>query len=448
MDGELEEFKPEKGYKAASIASDIMESHRFVTDDAGTVYRYEAGLWRRLPDVQLARLAMDGDKSGGSTGHRRREIVDFIKTASYDPDLTWGRVADHEIPCANGIVDVLTGAVRPHEPEHYLERVIPHTYDPAAKADTWHQAITDWFGDGEGDGSIEALQEFFGYACLSHAHFKKALMIYGPADCGKSQVVYALQGLVGTRYTCQLSVEHMDDPTRRAIIKGKALNIMTELPTNALIADAGFKTLVSTEEPILLDEKYRPAEMYTPTAKHVIATNHLPRVNDRTEATFNRLLLLPMLKSIATEDQDKALKRKLKGEMAGILAFAVEGARRLVERDGEWREPLGAGQLMKDYRDENNPVRQFLRERCAKDDKAAIPLQVFARQFNSWNTGGRKAAARGVSAMLRSAGLAEAIKDVRWESRILKSLTGWRLLEDVDEPLILNLDEGDADVVE
>jgi len=45
-------------------------------------------------------------------------------------------------------------------------------------------------------------------------------------------------------------------------------------------------------------------------------------------------------------------------------------------------------------------------------------------------------------------GLGEKIKNVRWESRILKSLTGWRLLEDVADPLCLDLKEGDASVAE
>ena len=47
----------------------------------------------------------------------------------------------------------------------------------------------------------------------------------------------------------------MDDPQRLAVIKGKALNVITEVSSDALIADGGFKTLVSTEEPVFIDEE-------------------------------------------------------------------------------------------------------------------------------------------------------------------------------------------------
>jgi phage/plasmid-associated DNA primase len=152
------------------------------------------------------------------------------------------------------------------------------------------------------------------------------LLVQGASNTGKSQLVYVLQHLVGTTFTCQLSVEHMDDPVMRAVIKGKALNIMTELSSTAMIADGGFKTLVSTEEPILINEKYKPAETYTSTAKHVIATNNLPAVNDKTEATYNRILFIPMLNVISKDNQDHGLKEKLSiGIKKGPLIGAQKG---------------------------------------------------------------------------------------------------------------------------
>ena len=55
----------------------------------------------------------------------------------------------------------------------------------------------------------------------------------------------------------------MDDPRRCYMLVGKRLNVMTELTTDALMADGGFKTLVSTGEPVLIDPKFKPAFMYT-----------------------------------------------------------------------------------------------------------------------------------------------------------------------------------------
>jgi uncharacterized protein DUF5906 len=161
---------------------------------------------------------------------------------------------------------------------------------------------------------------------MPHAKFKKALVCKGPSNCGKSLVPEIASELVGKDAVCQLGVEHMDDPQRRSILKGKALNVITELSADAIIKDDGFKTLVSTEEPIMIDQKYKPTDAaYTPTAKHIIATNTLPRINDKTEATLGRLLIIVFSRVFSASEQNTGLKA------------APRAARHLVLGSG-WRE--------------------------------------------------------------------------------------------------------------
>jgi putative DNA primase/helicase len=408
------------------VAELVLVKHKLVTDVTGTVYRYEMGHWIPAPDAYLAKLALDADGDLYSTQRRRSEIVSFIRARTLDPLLSWGRVGEGEVPCANGIVDVLTGRLRPHAPENYLERVIPWRYDPTATCDTWMQSLIDWFGDHDaGAECIAALQEFLGYICLQHARYKKALILKGPSNSGKSQIVHVCMQLVGPERTCQLSVEHMDDPTRRAVIVGKSLNVMTELTTDALIADGGFKTMVSTEEPLLIDEKYKPAYMYVPTAKHVIATNALPAISDRSEGTFNRLLILPMNNVIPKDRQDPTLEAKLVAEMEGILVWALEGARRLVARGGQWPTPAAMAALMAEYRADQNPVQGFLDECFLPDSEAAEPLTSIVGSFNKWQ-GGKRTTPRVLAAMLRQALGPDCIRKARSNGRVMRCLVGWR----------------------
>ena len=73
--------------------------------------------------------------------------------------------------------------------------------------------------------------------CLSHAHFKRALVLFGEGDTGKSLVAKVLEMIVGKAFTCSLPVDQMDDPRRRAVIVGKRLNIMTELSADSMISE-------------------------------------------------------------------------------------------------------------------------------------------------------------------------------------------------------------------
>jgi putative DNA primase/helicase len=96
---------------------------------------------------------------------------------------------------------------------------------------------------------------------------------------------------------------------------------------DALIEDGGFQKLVSTGDAVQLDQKFRVAERYVPFATHIIVGNVIPRVNDMTEATHNRLLLISFNWSIPPAKRDVDLLDKLRAEMPGILAWAIEGAK-------------------------------------------------------------------------------------------------------------------------
>jgi len=426
--------KRQRGEAPNAIADCILASNRLVTDATGTVYRYEDGPWRELPDITLLSMAMAADGRRKSTSRRRTEIVSYLRAATHEPGLTWGRVGNHEIGCTNGILNVRNFTLRPHDPEHYLERVLPWNWDPNVDCPLWRDFLDDSFGDHEG-GEAAALQEFFGYIAMSHACYKKALLLYGPTNTGKSVVEKVATMLVGAEACCTLSVEDMDDPRRRAVIKGKALNTMTELPAEAMIADSGFKTMVSTEDPVLLDQKYKVAERYVPTAKHLIACNTLPRLSDRTEATFGRLLIVPFKRMVEEGRQDPELPDKLRSELPGILVWAALGARRLDATQGRWSSVPAAAELLARYRDDINPVAAFVRECCVEMPGWGHSLRALNDAFNKMGyPGRRRTSTREFGQMARAAFGDHVVKDVKFVEPgtrrrrfTLKALVGWKL---------------------
>lgn len=237
-------------------------------------------------------------------------------------------------------------------------------------------------GDDDGEAKKLALQEFFGYCLMSHARYKKALLCYGESNCGKSTIPFLLRELVGAENMCAVSVQDMDDPRKRAPLRGKLINALTELPTDAMIADGGFKTLVSTEEPIQFDEKFLPAIMDIPIAKHVIVTNNLPAINDRSRGTFNRLLLIQFNHVIPESEQNKKVWDELRNEIEGILLWALEGAQRLYQRDGRFTS-AGAAQI-EEYRNEQNPVLEWINEACERDPEARVFVTTLRESYCRW----------------------------------------------------------------
>jgi putative DNA primase/helicase len=347
------------------------------------LYEYIGTHWRSITMERLRSLAMQADGSYHTTSARRSEIADYVKTRSHCDRVEWRQVERWEVPVASGVIDVRTMRQRGHRPEDLLQACPPVAWRASAQCPTWMRCLDTYFGgDDDEQAKVNALQEFFGYCLMPHARFKKALICFGESDCGKSTIPYVLRLLVGPENIACVGVEDMDDPRKRAPLLGKMLNILTELTSDAMVADGGFKTLVSTEEPIQFDPKYLPPVMDTPATKHVIVTNQLPSINDRSRGTYNRLLVIKFEHVIPRAEQDRQIWEKLEQEAEGILLWALEGAARLIEQNGRF---TAAGEAeVEEYRRRQNPLLEFLTECGEADPDGRVLLSVVRSRFSEW----------------------------------------------------------------
>ena len=363
---------------AAAILKDVN-----IINVSTNLYEYSENHWQMINKSRLRALAMEYDSPVWTAQKRRSEVASYIEDITHRSTQEWRRLQQYEVPVANGVVDIRSMSLRPHRPEDYLQACSPVPFYPDALTSELHRCMDTYFkNDPERDLKISALQEFFGYCLMPHARYKKALVCIGESDCGKSMIAKIIRMLVGEQNTCSISVEDMDDPRKRAPLLGKMVNLLTELTSNAMIADGGFKTLVSTEEPILFDPKNLTPIMDTPTSKHVIISNILPTINDRSMGTYNRLLIIRFLNIIPIFMQDKNLEDKLQRELPGILLWALEGAQRLYHNRGVFS---AAGvEEVKRYRRQQDPMSGFLADVCVVAEGKKCHLPDLRDAFSKW----------------------------------------------------------------
>lgn len=362
------------------IANQVMEKHTVMTVMEGVPFEYDGRVWRHLHREVLNRYCMDMDGETFTKASRRAEMTSYIKAFTVkDTAIEWNQLADAEVALQDLVLDCTTMETRGHVPEDYLDRCIPWAWDAESRCPTWMSFLSETLDDTE---SIDALQEFFGYILLPKALYKKGLICFGPSDTGKSVVGHVAR-MMCDPYTCSIPLGDMGDPKKIAPIKGKALNLVSELPNDAMIADGGFKQLVSTGEAVAIDQKYEPIYMYVPGAKHMILTNLLPRVNDMTMATFNRMLIINFDNVVEKEKQDPQLPHALRREMCGIVRWASDGAQRLVARGGFASLEKSEVQV-EEYRREQNPLGLFIDEHTRKEESGMILMDELRTKMNDW----------------------------------------------------------------
>ncbi|MBA7656073.1 hypothetical protein ES703_63986 [subsurface metagenome] len=123
-------------------------------------------------------------------------------------------------------------------------------------------------------------------------------------------------------------------------------------------AETILKSFVSGDT-LQFERKFKEPVFAPPTAKVMIATNALPRFNDKTRAIWRRILLIPFDKVIADEAQITNLAEKLKTELSGILNWGLKGLKKL-NNAGRFIEPEKNKELIEDYRKDSDPARAFL----------------------------------------------------------------------------------------
>lgn len=413
--------------KANALAVNLMHDNLFASDANDNTFIYTKRAWRMIEDPEIRSMVWKIDDPETTSHNKRQEAVRYVKAASHRADIKWNNIAHHEVPVSNGVLELKTAKMRPHRPEDYLETYVPWDFEASAKCPVWEKTVKYWFEkDEDCDNKIKSLQEFFGYVLFRHAEYKKCLVLYGKPDSGKSIALYVLQELVGNKNCCSISPEKMDDPRQLAPIRGKMLNIMGELRRDAVIAEGGFKQLISGGDAIQIDPKFKSPEFIIPTAKHVFATNTLPVVKDDTMATWNRMLIIPFNRSIPVEEQDSGLKPKLIAEMAGILAWAAHGAARLVETGGEFTEPAERAAVIDEGIRAGNPIFEFAEECLVEDDNGAITNEAFHKAYCGW--AGKHVDRNWLGRMRSQAGIKSAMR--RGDNGVtVRQVEGYRLRE-------------------
>jgi putative DNA primase/helicase len=119
---------------------------------------------------------------------------------------------------------------------------------------------------------------------------------------------------------------------------------------------------------------------FTPAFKLVMVGNHRPVIRNPDDAMRRRLHLLPL--TFRPERPDPDLARRLREELGGILAWAVEGCL-------AWqREGLGMAPIVRaataDYFAEQDLLAQWLAERCERDGRASAPSSALYRDWKVW----------------------------------------------------------------
>jgi putative DNA primase/helicase len=94
--------------------------------------------------------------------------------------------------------------------------------------------------------------------------------------------------------------------------------------------------------------------------------------------------LIPFDVRIPEREQDKQLLDKLRAELSGILAWAVEGCFAYLQSESGLNAPAKVKAATKEYRDENDLIGDFLEDKCALGVERTVSSSALYSVYDGW----------------------------------------------------------------
>lgn len=258
------------------------------------------------------------------------EILAKIERRNYVSPEVFENVNVDLIPLENGVLNLKTFVLEPHSPKNYFRKFHPIEYDPMAICGTWMQFIEQVMYPED----IPTAQEWFGFALRRKYFIKKALIILGPKNTGKTVYLNSYIGFIGRENISSLSLHKISQGNdfSKLSLKDKSANVYDDLNASDLNDGGAFKVATGGGY-IAAEEKFGDCIQFMSYAKQNFATNRIPPVkNNDDDAYYSRWIVFKFDNEVSPEEIDYQLSDKISKENSGILNWALIGLKRIMEK--------------------------------------------------------------------------------------------------------------------
>ena len=362
------------------FADDLIGIHHLKTlRDTGQVICYKNGYYQYNGEAVIKEEAEETFGKDITThgvneisGHVQRST--FIDRDSLDADPTL-------LNLENGLYNIETNEFLPHTPEPVITARVSVKYDPNADCPEIKRFLQDIVKTEEEAILLEEIPGF----CLYRRYFiKKAIMLTGGGDNGKSIYFNLIEHLLGKENCSSIVLQKLTlrDRFTNSFLVGMLANIAGDLSADALRDTGMFKMLTGGD--------YVPAEIkggrifkFLNTAKLLFSANEIPGTDDLTSAFWTRWIIInfpymfvehPRLENEKQRITEELLLEKLTSpeEMSGFLNLALERLKTLLEKR-RFSYDKTTEEIEEEYRMLSSNIYGFVKEWCETGHNKFIP---------------------------------------------------------------------------
>ncbi len=354
------------------LSDEILRSAHFAQDDGGLLYVFEEGAYRphgkAVVEVRVKRLLETSRRTKKWKIQLAREVAEYLRV---DAPWLWAQPPLDTLNLRNGLLNVETRILRPHDPAHLSPIQLPLAYDPTARCPAVERFIEEVFPS----DCVALAYEIAAWLMRPDLSMQIAVLLVGEGSNGKSTWLTALINFLGTDNIATLSLRRLEtDKFAVARLVGKLANICPDLPSEALTTTSTFKAILGGDR-MMAERKFQPGFDFTPYCRLVFSSNSYPQSQDASHAFFRRWLVIPFERSFSGTSQiarpvlDAQLAASL--ELSGLLNKALDALTGLAKR-GAFTQTETTTAAWAEFRDQTDPLAIWLERYTVLEPDAVV----------------------------------------------------------------------------
>lgn len=347
----------------------------------GSVARWASNRWRLSSEQEITawtfqqmaalKVSQNGDQQDfNATSRLASQMTEVLVGILQQRELP--PMPENLLPLRNGVLDLNTLDIIPHNPANASRWVLDATFDPSATAPEWEKFLSETVPD-----EASFLQEWVGYCLTPGNPYERMLWLYGPPGTGKSTFIKTVSRLFGPAMIA-IKVDNITPYTVASLAPARVA-VSTEMSPH-LLRTTTLKALVSGDP---VDGRHPYGRPFTVQflGKFMCASNSLPPV-DEGEGLWRRIGIVSF--SRVPQVPDEKLGLRLLTELPGILNWAIAGLRRMRELE-HWPLPTSVTRVVAEYRDATDLFSRFAEEELDFTESGVeTPIKEIYIRYVAW----------------------------------------------------------------
>lgn len=283
----------------------------------------------------------------------------------------------------NGIYNLKTGVLEEHRKEQFMTIRINANYNATIRNNKKNgENFLNYLETSIPDKKVQKyVQKMMGYCLTSFTQTQKFFVLNGGTDTGKSVIINLTQMLINKENVSNKKWQELKNFGLYEL-HNKILNAAGDLPRTPITEDDTIKELTG-EDWISAQRKFLGDIRFKNRAKFLFSTNGMPKnYGDKSEAFFNRLVIIPFNEKI--KKKDPHLTKKLEKELDFIFMWALEGLQELIKDDFDFGKCDKIDEEVEKYKRESSTVIQFIEDICEFNPKKQISKIMLFQEYQKY----------------------------------------------------------------